>query len=64
MPQCGFSRATIQILGMQGVDPEKFTSYNVLEDEELRSGITHQYFNVFHCIAELKNIYKNRNQGI
>jgi monothiol glutaredoxin len=38
-PQCGFSRTTIQILGMQGVDPKKFTAFNVLEDEELRSGI-------------------------
>ncbi|KAE9976041.1 monothiol glutaredoxin grx5 [Venturia inaequalis] len=38
-PQCGFSRASIQILGVEGVDPEKFTAYNVLEDEELRSGI-------------------------
>lgn len=37
-PQCGFSRASIQILGVEGVDPEKFTAYNVLEDEELRSG--------------------------
>ncbi|EMC97630.1 hypothetical protein BAUCODRAFT_122059 [Baudoinia panamericana UAMH 10762] len=38
-PQCGFSRASIQILGLQGVDPQKFTAFNVLEDEELRSGI-------------------------
>ncbi|KAF2184411.1 glutaredoxin [Zopfia rhizophila CBS 207.26] len=38
-PQCGFSRASIQILGMQGVDPEKFTAFNVLEDSELRQGI-------------------------
>ncbi|KAF2872509.1 thioredoxin-like protein [Massariosphaeria phaeospora] len=38
-PQCGFSRATIQILGMQGVDPEKFTAFNVLEDNDLRQGI-------------------------
>ena len=38
-PQCGFSRATIQILGQQGVDPEKFAAYNVLEDPELRDGI-------------------------
>ena len=37
-PQCGFSRATVQILGLQGVDPSKFASYNVLEDAELRSG--------------------------
>lgn len=38
-PQCGFSRATIQILGQQGVDPDKFAAYNVLEDPELRDGI-------------------------
>ncbi|KAF2833962.1 glutaredoxin [Ophiobolus disseminans] len=38
-PQCGFSRASIQILGMQGVDPEKFTAFNVLEDQDLRNGI-------------------------
>lgn len=38
-PQCGFSRATIKILGQQGVDPEKFAAYNVLEDAELREGI-------------------------
>lgn len=37
-PQCGFSRASIQILGMQGLDPEKFTAFNVLEDAELRQG--------------------------
>ncbi|KAF2266641.1 glutaredoxin [Lojkania enalia] len=39
MPRCGFSRASIQILGMQGVDPEKFTAFNVLEDDDLRQGI-------------------------
>ncbi|KAI4862019.1 glutaredoxin [Hypoxylon rubiginosum] len=38
-PQCGFSRASIQILGLQGVDPNKFAAFNVLEDQELRSGI-------------------------
>ncbi|KAK6535217.1 monothiol glutaredoxin grx5 [Orbilia ellipsospora] len=38
-PQCGFSRASIQVLGLQGVDPKKFTAFNVLEDEELRQGI-------------------------
>lgn len=38
-PQCGFSRATIQILGLQGVDPAKFTAFNVLEDEALRAGM-------------------------
>ena len=39
-PQCGFSRVTIQILGLQGVDPQKFTAFNVLEDESLRQGKT------------------------
>ncbi|KKY14532.1 putative monothiol glutaredoxin-5 [Diplodia seriata] len=39
MPQCGYSRASIQILGMQGVDPSKFTAFNVLEDNDLRAGI-------------------------
>ncbi|KAK3359011.1 thioredoxin-like protein [Lasiosphaeria hispida] len=38
-PQCGFSRASIQILGLQGVDPDKFAAFNVLEDAELRQGI-------------------------
>lgn len=38
-PQCGFLRATIQMLGQQGVDPAKFAAYNVLEDQELREGI-------------------------
>lgn len=39
MPQCGFSRASVQILGMQGVDPKKFAAFNVLEDQSLRDGI-------------------------
>lgn len=38
-PQCGFSRATINMLGQQGVNPAKFAAYNVLEDPELREGI-------------------------
>lgn len=38
-PQCGFSRATVGMLGQQGVDPLKFAAYNVLEDPELREGI-------------------------
>lgn len=41
MPQCGFSRASIQILGLQGVDPKKFAAFNVLEDESLRQGMLH-----------------------
>jgi len=38
IPQCGFSRATVQILGMQGVSPSKFVAFNVLEDQTLRDG--------------------------
>ncbi|GMM38335.1 monothiol glutaredoxin [Saccharomycopsis crataegensis] len=38
-PACGFSRATIQLLGSIGVNPDKFAAYNVLEDNELRQGI-------------------------
>lgn len=36
-PMCGFSNAVVQILRMHGVD--HFTSYNVLDDEELRQRI-------------------------
>jgi monothiol glutaredoxin len=39
-PQCGFSKASIQILGLQGVDPAKFKAFNVLEDDNLRQGIS------------------------
>ena len=39
LPECGFSRAVIQILDLQGVPPEKLKTYNVLEDSELRSDI-------------------------
>lgn len=38
-PQCGFSRAVVQILDLHGVPPEKMKTYNVLADPELRSGI-------------------------
>ncbi|WFD27554.1 monothiol glutaredoxin grx5 [Malassezia nana] len=39
MPQCGFSRAVLQILQVQGVNPDKVATYNCLEDQELREGI-------------------------
>ncbi|PFH48656.1 hypothetical protein AMATHDRAFT_5569 [Amanita thiersii Skay4041] len=39
MPQCGFSRAVVQILDLHGVPTEKIQTYNVLEDEQLRSSI-------------------------
>lgn len=35
-PRCGFSRAVCEIFKMHGV---KFDAYNILESEELRSGI-------------------------
>ena len=38
-PQCGFSRAVVQVLDLHGVQPDKMATYNVLEDQELRSGI-------------------------
>lgn len=38
-PMCGFSKAVVQILDLQGADPEKIRAYNCLEDDELRSGI-------------------------
>ncbi|THH29524.1 hypothetical protein EUX98_g4676 [Antrodiella citrinella] len=38
-PQCGFSRATVQILDIQGVPAEKLKTFNVLEDAELRTAI-------------------------
>ncbi|EGO03788.1 hypothetical protein SERLA73DRAFT_175425 [Serpula lacrymans var. lacrymans S7.3] len=39
IPQCGFSRAVVQILDLHQVSPEKMKTYDVLEDSELRSGI-------------------------
>lgn len=39
LPQCGFSRASIQVLSLQGLDPNKFSAFNVLEDPELRQGL-------------------------
>lgn len=39
MPQCGFSRAAVQILELHGVPPEKLKSFDVLEDSTLRSDV-------------------------
>lgn len=38
-PECGFSRAAIQVLGLHQVPADKVVTYNVLADPELRSGI-------------------------
>jgi monothiol glutaredoxin len=48
MPQCGFSRAVIQVLDLHGVPPDKMQTYDVLEDSELRSGIKD-----FSCVCSL-----------
>jgi len=39
IPQCGFSRAAVQILELHGVPPEKLKSFDVLEDSALRSDV-------------------------
>jgi len=39
LPECGFSRAVVQVLGLHGVPAQKMQAYNVLVDSELRSGI-------------------------
>jgi monothiol glutaredoxin len=39
VPQCGFSRAVVQILDIHGVPEKKMKTYNVLADEELRTAI-------------------------
>ncbi|CAO3643046.1 unnamed protein product [Cunninghamella echinulata] len=39
-PMCGFSRAAVQIMQVQGVDfDNQVQTYNVLADEDLRQGI-------------------------
>ncbi|EGG08213.1 uncharacterized protein MELLADRAFT_77409 [Melampsora larici-populina 98AG31] len=38
-PQCGFSRAVVQLLDLHSVSPAKLQTYNCLEDQELREGI-------------------------
>jgi len=39
IPQCGFSRAAVQILELHGVPPEKLKSFDVLENSTLRSDV-------------------------
>ncbi len=38
-PMCGFSGRAIQVLKACGVDPQRLTTVNVLEDEAIRQGI-------------------------
>ncbi|RUS26186.1 thioredoxin-like protein [Jimgerdemannia flammicorona] len=48
-PLCGFSRAAVQILGVQGVDLTKHKTFNVLEDDELREGIKEYSYTTSPC---------------
>lgn len=50
MPQCGFSRAVVQLLEINGVPPEKLQTYNVLEDQELRDAIKEYSYVLFDLI--------------
>lgn len=61
-PQCGFSRASIQVLGMQGVDPSKFAAFNVLEDPELRQGMSSNILDRTPVLGLTES--KHRNQGV
>ena len=62
LPQCGFSRAVIQMLDIHGVPPEKMRTYNVLEDPELRNGIKEfscvmlPKFKCVHILTLLKRV--------
>ncbi|SAM00256.1 hypothetical protein [Absidia glauca] len=38
-PMCGFSRAAVQIMQVQGVDFNDVQTFNVLADDDLRQGI-------------------------
>jgi monothiol glutaredoxin len=38
-PQCGFSRAVIQVLGIHGVPVNKMKAVDVLVNDEMRSAI-------------------------
>lgn len=49
MPQCGFSRAAVQILELHGVPPEKLKSFDVLEDSALRSDV--KEFSYVHLLS-------------
>jgi monothiol glutaredoxin len=51
-PECGFSRAVVQILDLHGVPSEKMKTYNVLADQDLRSGIKEfSYVYGFHIMC-------------
>jgi glutaredoxin-related protein len=39
MPQCGFSRATVQVLAAEGVERDTYDAHDVLADQEIRNGV-------------------------
>ena len=50
-PQCGFSRAAVQVLGIHGVPAEKMKTFNVLEDSVLRESIKEFSYVFIACTA-------------
>ena len=50
-PQCGFSRAAVQVLGIHGVPAEKMKTFNVLEDSVLRESIKEFSYVFIACAA-------------
>lgn len=55
-PMCGFSNAVVQILRMHGV--EKYTAYNVLENQELRQGQhTHTHCGRVLCLQCAQSLH-------
>jgi monothiol glutaredoxin len=42
-PMCGFSGRAVQVLKACGVDPKAIKTVNVLDDAEIRQGITQLY---------------------
>jgi monothiol glutaredoxin len=55
LPECGFSRAVVQVLDLQGVPIEKMKTYNVLEDQELRTGIK-EFSSVYRAAVHNLNV--------
>ena len=56
LPQCGFSRAVIQVLDLHSVPPEKMQTYNVLEDPELRNGIKEFSYVDLSCLMHVCSV--------
>ena len=61
-PQCGFSRAAVQVLHIHGVPPEKMKTFDVLEDGELRSSI--KEFSCVFCVLGFVEVLGVREADI